>query len=221
MTSGTYSLATTVSFLEAVVQAVDHEAAADTSTETRTSLRERFRRAVRLLKRFKATQDLRREGSSIAATSMLGWLEPSNCFSERSERGFFGDILSRQHHNYFASSPPAFPETQSSACADICFPPGFCASQSELDNRVALRPIFGEAPPTIFDAAMGVAVDGFMRVYAAVMDLWSRRHDVVSSSASNKRRPHRSRALDRLFLALMRFAFGFFGTHKVDARNNP
>jgi len=24
-----------------------------------------------------------------------------------------------------------------------------------------------------------------------------------------------------LFLALMRFVFGFFGSHKVDARNNP
>jgi hypothetical protein len=43
------------------------------------------------------------------------------------------------------------------------------------------------------------------------------------SEASNaetrqlKRRP----SFDRLLQALMRFVAGFFGSHKVDARNNP
>jgi len=33
--------------------------------------------------------------------------------------------------------------------------------------------------------------------------------------------PLHRRATERLFVALMRFVLGFFGSHKVDARNNP
>jgi len=56
----------------------------------------------------------------------------------------------------------------------------------------------------------------------AAMTRWSRRHDASRSSGRTYRK---SRAqggnVFRRLIALLRFVAGFFGSHKVDARNNP
>ena len=218
MASGNYSLATTVSFLEAVLRAVGHEPVVVASEETRESLRERLRSAVRLIKRFRVYGDLRLQGSSVASAPLLGWLGPGNCSSDQSS---FCDIPSVQPYNCFTPNPPVSPETDFRSLADVYIAPGFYSPPSEIYERVSLTPFGARAPSTIFDVAMRVAVDGITCVLAAVMDIWSLRHHVVSSPSSDKRKSRRRRSLDRLFLALMRFAFGFFGSHKVDARNNP
>ena len=85
----------------------------------------------------------------------------------------------------------------------------------------ATAPLLASTRVTQLDAALRIGLAGPWSFFQAVMDSWLRRHDVVAKPSNAYKRPRRRHAIDRLFLALMRFVFGFFGSHKVDARNNP
>lgn len=70
---------------------------------------------------------------------------------------------------------------------------------------------------------LGVAIQaglvGVERVAQAVEQ--ARCHDIVARPCTPHRRRSGRRSFTRLLLALMHFVAGFFGSHKVDARNNP
>lgn len=82
-------------------------------------------------------------------------------------------------------------------------------------------PFLGDTRATQLDVALRIDRNGPESFFESLMAYWAHRHEVTAKKASPDKRPRRRRALDRLFLALMRFVFGFFGSHKVDARNNP
>lgn len=218
MSANKYSLASIVSYLETVLRAVGQELPADVSMETRESLRERFRKASRLLARINAKQALAHDECAPSASSRFAWLGIGHRVSEHTG---IDDVAGRQPHNCFAPSTTAARGAHANPWADFSFTPSNSTHQAELHRRPALPTSFAKAHPMLFDVAMRVAVDGFTCVYAAVMSLWSERHDVGNQPAAGKRQHHRRSALDRLSLALMRVALGFFGSHKVDARNNP
>jgi hypothetical protein len=82
----------------------------------------------------------------------------------------------------------------------------------------AVRPFLGD---TRLDVALRLDREGPESFFKTAMAYWARRHDVVVKPGSPDKRPRRRLAIDPLFQALMRFVFGFFGSNKVDARNNP
>lgn len=103
-----------------------------------------------------------------------------------------------------------------------------CVTQSDLYAIDGLAPVGCESPPflggvqsTKLDVALRIGRDGPVSFFESVLAYWARRHEVAPKTSSPDKRPRRRRAVDRLFLALMRFVFGFFGSHKVDARNTP
>lgn len=217
MVPGSYSLATTVSFLEAMLNAVGYQPLVDVEVGTRESLRERFRKSVRLLNRFRAEQAFDQDSWSISTILTPGYA--AGVLRHDQQRRLC-EGYSRLAGMCCATGALSVYEVQAGTYGDRSGLPRFYDSQVAFDDLAVSTPVYAKAPPTLFDVAMRVAVEGITSVYAAVMDLWSCRHDDVPS-ATSKKQPGRRRALDRFFLALMRFAFGFFGSHKVDARNNP
>ena len=91
---------------------------------------------------------------------------------------------------------------------DVAYPPGHCS------------PFVADTQVTQLNSALRIAFGGLTTFFRSVVDSWSRSLE-VDRPGSNPSRPLRRLADDRLYLALMRFVFGFFGSHKVDARNNP
>jgi hypothetical protein len=69
--------------------------------------------------------------------------------------------------------------------------------------------------------ALTVGLEGVERLLQRMEESWDRRHDAGSSPQYRIRSPKRRSAIDRLRMALLRFVGGFFGTHKLDERNNP
>lgn len=211
MSSRSDSLSTTVSYLETVLEVMGHgRVVVVDPEETRESLRERFRKVVRLLKRFRAEHGSEQGSLSPPVASLaLGWV-PLN----------IGVRVAVQANNVFTrQSQPSSAELLSRAWAE--FYASSSAYTDRLDDPPTPAPFLAKARVGTLDVAIQVGIHGMTAVYAAVMDLWSRRHDFLTSDSAIKQQPRRRRALDRLFLALMRFVVGFFGSHKVDARNNP
>jgi hypothetical protein len=199
--SGSYSLSTAVSHLETVLEVMGQGRVGVASDETRASLRERFRKLLRLFKRFKA--------SHHQASPLPDW-GPANFGAGPASQP--GNIFTRKAH-------PAGGELLTGTWADSYSPARLYTGR--LDDLPAPAPVFAKAQVAKLAVAIQVGIDGMTAVCAAVMDLWTRRHDILKSDAAIKPPQHGRHALERLFLALMRFALGFFGSHKVDARNNP
>lgn len=213
MTSNTYSLANTVSFLEAMLDAMGERHAVVASEECRESLRERFRRVVRLLKRLRAKHDLEQEAWSLlvashhSASALPDW-DPLT----------IGEHLPPQPENVFTrKSQPSNDEQLTGPWARFYSLSRLYAGR--LNDLPAPVPFLAKVAR--LDVAIQVGRAGVTAFYVAVMDLWSRRHDILKSDAAIQQQPRRRRSIDRLFLALMRFVVGFFGSHKVDARNIP
>jgi hypothetical protein len=102
----------------------------------------------------------------------------------------------------------------------VGLPADVCDVDEVLTSWVA-PPLVGSTRATRLDVALRIDRDSPESFFESLMTYWARRHEVTAKTVSPDKRPRRRRALDRLFLALMRFVFGFFGSHKVDARNNP
>lgn len=213
MTPNAWSLSVTVSYLETLLEVVGEGRDAVARGESRESLRERFRKVLRQLKRFKAENEAEHAAWSLLVAShqstaiLPDWkpaigrrpaAHPENVFTRNAPTSS-DDLLASTWSELYSSSSPY---------------------TGRLGDLPAPVPFFSKAVATL-DVAIRVGRDGVTAVYAAVMALWSRRHDILKSDAAAKQQPRRRRSLDRLHLALMRFVFGFFGSHKVDARNNP
>jgi hypothetical protein len=213
--SGSYSLSTAVSHLETVLEVMGQGRVGVASDETRASLRERFRKLLRLFKRFKAEHDFEQQtwlmlvASHHQASPLPDW-GPANFGAGPASQP--GNIFTRKAH-------PAGGELLTGTWADSYSPARLYTGR--LDDLPAPAPVFAKAQVAKLAVAIQVGIDGMTAVCAAVMDLWTRRHDILKSDAAIKPPQHGRHALERLFLALMRFALGFFGSHKVDARNNP
>lgn len=213
--SGSYSLATTVAYLETVLEAMGQGRVAASPDASRESLRERFRKAVRLLKRFKAEHAAEHEAWSFLVASHQHLASPLPNWEPLTD----GARPAPEPGNVFTrKAQPSRDDLLSGTWAEFCSASGLYAGR--LDDLPTPVPFFAKTVAAL-DVAIRVGRDGVTAVYAAVMDLWSRRHDILKSDGAAKRQPRRRRSLDRLYLALMRFVFGFFGSHKVDARNNP
>lgn len=193
------SLAATISSLEEVLVVVGQGYVATAVTdESRESLRERFRRVLRVLQRFQADAAAMQDALSRLPVSHRSARQPDNVFTQKAQPS--GDELVRRTLAEFCSSSSLYAEGH--------------------HLLPASGPFFSKAPATL-DVAIQMSRDGMTAVVVALMDVWSRRHDILKSDAAPEQAPRRRRSLDRLYLALMRFDFGFFGSHKVDARNTP
>lgn len=212
--SGSYSLATTVSFLERMLEVVGKGCVVAVTDTSRESLRARFRKAVRLLNRFKAEHESEQMDWSLLvashhSASSLRVYQASLPISVR-QVAQPGNVFTRK-------SQPASEELRFCGRAELC---SSLSIAEHLDDLPAPAPFFAKTVATL-DLAIRMGHDGLTGVYVAVIDLWSRRHDIRRSDAAKQQQPRHRRFVDRLYLALMRFVFGFFGSHKVDARNNP
>ncbi|EHR69532.1 hypothetical protein BurJ1DRAFT_0650 [Burkholderiales bacterium JOSHI_001] len=184
------------------------------SDDTRESLRVRFRKVTRLLRRWKAEVDEKQADWSVSEFAGLSYLDGVKLLLVNAAR----QPLALD--NVFTQRPqPATFEALLGGWTCLT-PPLTNHGTSRLDAQPAPVPFFAKAV-AVLDVAIRVGHYGLTAVHAAVMDLWSRRHVIPKSDVAQTRQPRQRRAIDRLCLALMRFVVGFFGSHKVDARNNP
>ena len=217
--SHTSSLAVVVPVLETMLDVAGHGQGAAASDDTRESLRVRFRKVTRLLRRWKAEVDGKHAAwsvSELAASNQDGLsyldglklllanaarqpLALDNVYTQRPQPATFEALLG----GWTCLSPPLTNH-----------------GTGRLDALPAPAPFFAKAV-AVLDVAIRVGHHGLTAVHAAVMDLWSRRHVIPKSDVAQTQQPRQRRAIDRLCLALMRFVVGFFGSRKVDARNNP
>lgn len=191
MTTNTYPLGTMVSFLESMLTAFGH-AQPSAGESTRSALRKRLRELTRLSERL-----LKREPSDAPPLFTSDIENGANCNSSLLLQGSYATSTR------LVRVP-----------VDVC----------DIDEVIVgweTPPFLGDVRTTRLDVALRIDRDGRASFFESVMAYWARRHDVADKASSSDKRPRRRRALDRLFLALMRFVFGFFGSHKVDARNNP
>ena len=194
MAANTYSLDATVSFLESVLGVVGHAPPAEPAS-TREALRKRFRKLKRLYEK------LERDVWPGAAPM------PS-----APDAVVVAD--------FYVSSQPLFVQGSYAMSTRVSLLSGG-NEVDEVASGWATPPFLGGNALTQLDVALRFTREGPESFFDTVMAYWARRHDVVVKPGSPDKRPERRFAITRLFQALMRFVFGFFGNHKVDARNNP
>lgn len=191
--SNTYSLDAMVSFLEAALSAAGHAQPA-AATSSRGALKKRFRE---LKQRY---EQLLQQGLWSAGAV------PSPIVATTSD-----DIR----------DAPFFMQGSYSYSTRVVGPRAGGYDVDKVVDSWATPPFLGSTRATQLDVALRIDRDGAESFFESVMANWARRDEVTAKTASPDKRPRRRRALDRLLLALMRFVRGFFGSHKVDARNNP
>jgi hypothetical protein len=207
-----YTLEATVSFLETTLSAWGEPSSVEKEPWTREELRKRYRKLLRIFRRLNAEQGQYDTFSSRPA-------EPAPV-------DYFWPGLTPSSGHHGAASPSDIFFVQGSIALETRIDPMLSdvnGSPFDVDVVAMLRPapFLANTQISRLNTALWLGREGVVSVFEAAMDFWSRRHDIVAKPANPDKRPRRRRAIDRLFLALMRFAFGFFGSHKVDARNNP
>ena len=196
MSANDYSLQSVVAFLEASLSSCFGVSKGDEAPEGRLALRRRYRELKKLAKRI--SRDSR--DTVLAPPWFLQNTIPGAVEAAPPPIGLYGLSI-------FAATA----ESRS------------LHSWSGRDLRYAsghISPLVADTQATPIDSALRIAFGGLSAFFYAVADSWSRSLS-VEAPASIASRPLRRPADDRLYLALMRFVFGFFGSHKVDARNNP
>jgi hypothetical protein len=204
--------------METMLHVAGHGQGATASEDTRESLRVRFRNATRQLRRWKSEVDSKQADLQLSVVALsnregmsyLSGLELilANGARQRSALDdFFAERRQAANHEAFfrdlTGSSPFLTDRGTDRLASL---------PARAPFTKALEPL---------DVAISVGHHGLTAVYATVMDLWSRRHVIPRSDASKTQQPRQRRSIGRLCLALMRFVVGFFGSRKVDARNNP
>jgi hypothetical protein len=193
MASNTYPLHAMVSFLEAALS-VSGRALPDAASSSRKALKKRLCKLRHL------SEQLHEKGVwSASATS--------------------APVVTTRAGNVTAR--PTFMQGSYAVSTRVV---SLCTGGYDIDEALAgwtAPPFLGDTRATELDVALRIERDGPQSFFESVMAYWERRHQVTAKAASPDKRPRRRLALDRLFLALMRFILGFFGSHKVDARNNP
>jgi hypothetical protein len=195
VTTNTYSLNTMASYLESILDAMGYAQLAAPAS-TREARRKRFRKLNRIFK-------------GLVAREVCFGAAPIPSASD----AVFGA------EGFVISQPLCLPGSYAMSTR-VSQPPG----GYDIDKVAASRatpPFLGDTRFTRLDVALRLDREGPESFFETVMAYWARRHDVVVKPGSPDKRPRRRLAIDRLFQALMRFAFGFFGSNKVDARNNP
>lgn len=192
MASNTYSLSALVLFLEAALSAMGHAQPSE-PTSTRRPLKTRFRKLRRLYERL-----LRDSDWPVRA-----------CVALTTDSG--------------CSTSGAYLQGSFSNSTRVV---GLLPSNCDVDEVLvgvgsAALPWRHQGHAFRLDVALRLDREGPESFFESLMSYWALRHKVVTKTASPDKRSRRRRALDRLFMALMRSVFGFFGSHKVDARNNP
>lgn len=203
MSRNAYPLRSIVFFMETSLTAMGEQTPATASVSSRGELRARFRGLARLFKEKKRQADPQ-TWSRIA--------------------DFATDSQPKRDSGCFEACQGVWGEEKSTAV---------CVSSSDSVFR---RPDLVAEPTPNFSKSLFVAytqaalpssvtaklrLEGVTEFFLAVMELWARRHDAVSPADLKKQPPRRQRAVERLCEAVMRYVFGFFGSHKVDARNTP
>jgi len=210
--STSYTLEATVSFLETTLSPWSEPPAVEKEPWTREELRQRYRKLMRIFRRLHAEH-----GQCDTFSSRLAEPAPVD---------HFWSGLTPSSGQQDAGSPSKIFLVQGSFALETRIDPMLSdvyGSPFDVDVVAMLRPapFLANTQITRLNTALWLGREGVVSVFEAAMDFWSRRHDIVAKPANPDKRARRRRAIDRLFLALMRFAFGFFGSHKVDARNNP
>lgn len=197
MSANVYSLQSVVAFLEASLSSCFGVSKGDEAPEGRVELRKRYRELRKIAKR------LSRDSSETVS-------EPSEWWFVRNTVPGAIEVtpqIDLGRLSIFAADA----ETRS----DDSWSGSYLRYGSGH-----ISPLVADTQATPLDSALRIAFGGLRSFVWAVTDSWSRSLS-VEAPACIASRPLRRLADDRLYLALMRFVFGFFGSHKVDARNSP
>lgn len=208
-------LAVVIPVLETMLHVAGQRQGAGASDDTRESLRARMRRLQDRMKQWRA------EHSEFEARSSL-LADTRRSASPVVESWFPLAIAARpaQPDNVFTLRPQP-------AKLQALFGDFTGTSLTLMDHgagrlgRMPARAPFFDKVVEALDIALRIGQYGLTAVYTAVMDLWFHRHDVPGAAAGQAQQPRQRRAIECLCLAMMRFVVGFFGSRKVDARNNP
>jgi hypothetical protein len=221
--SSASTLAVVVPVLETVVlYFAGHGRQAEAPDDTRESLRVRLRKATQLLRRWQAEVDGDQAEWPLSVVTgpnqgPMSYLDGAKLILANGARqsSALDNIFTPRSRPAQAVKPKSFFDDMTGS--SVLLMDHSTGRQGGLPARAP----FATKAAAALDVAIQVGQHGLTAAYTAVMDLWFSRHDVPKSDAAKTQQPRQRRAIERLCLALMRFVVGFFGSHKIDARNNP